>query len=302
MQQHVDLLAGLIFTPNAVAVGEISTQSKTPLMIQNATTSGILAPNPYAMRDSYTTAQITAPLAQWAAHHGAKTAFVLYQDYGPGIDAGTTFEKTFTAAGGKIAGEIRMPTTALEYTPYIQHVRESKPDVAYVFLNSGGGAPTFLREWANAGLPKMGVKLLAHGSMVEEDALPALGDAAVGVISSMNYTPSHASKLNREFVADYLQAFGRNANLPAATEVAAYDAMDLIYRAALAQKGNLTPDGILAAIKGARFESPRGPVLIDPQTRDVVQNIYIRRVDRKGADYVNTEIETIPMFRDPFEN
>jgi branched-chain amino acid transport system substrate-binding protein len=302
VQQHVDMIAGLIFTPNAVAAGEISTQSKTPLMILNATTSGIVAPNPYVMRDSYTTAQITAPLALYARHHGAKTAYVLYEDYGPGIDAGTTFEKTFTANGGKVAGEIRMPTTTLEYTPYIQHVKESKPDVAYVFLNSAGGAPTFLREWHNAGLPQLGVKLLVHGSMVEEDALPGLGDAAIGVISSMNYTPSHDSKLNRTFVADYLAAFGRNANLPAATEVAAYDFMDLIYRAAAGQKGDLTPDGILASMKGARFESPRGPITIDPQTRDIVQNVYIRRVDRKGTQYVNTEIETIPNVHDPFEN
>jgi branched-chain amino acid transport system substrate-binding protein len=302
VQQHVDLLAGLIFTPNAVAAGEISTESKTPLLILNATTSGILAKNPYAMRDSYTTAQITAPLATYASRRGAKTAYVLFQDYGPGIDAGTTFEKTFTAAGGKVAGEIRIPITALEFTPYIQHVKESKPDVAFVFLNSSGGAPTFLREWANAGLPKMGVQLLVHGSMVEEDNLPALGDAAVGVISAMNYTPTHVSQLNRAFVADYLAAFGRNAALPASTEVAAYDAMNLLYRAALAQKGDLTPDGTLAAMKGARFESPRGPVVIDPQTRDIVQNVYIRRVDRKGTQFVNTEIETIPMYRDPFEN
>jgi branched-chain amino acid transport system substrate-binding protein len=302
VQEHVDMLAGLIFTPNAVAVGEISTQSKTPLMIQNATTSGILAPNPYAMRDSYTTAQITAPLALWARKHGAKTAYVLYQDYGPGIDAGTTFEKTFTAQGGKVVGEIRIPTNALEFTPYIQHVKEQKPDVAYVFLNSSGGAPPFLREWANAGLPKMGVQLLVHGSMVEEDELQSLGDPAIGVISSMNYTPSHDSKLNKQFVTDYLAAFGRNGNLPAATEVAAYDAMSLISRAVVAQKGDLTADGTLAAIKGVRFESPRGPVMIDPQTRDVVQNVYIRRVERKGSLYVNTEIETLPMVRDPFEN
>jgi branched-chain amino acid transport system substrate-binding protein len=302
VQQHVDLLTGLIFTPNAVAAGEISTQSKTPLLILNATTSGILEKNPYALRDSYTTAQITAPLATYAWRQGAKTAYVLFQDYGPGIDAGTTFEKTFTAAGGKVAGEIRIPITALEFTPYIQHVKESKPDAAFVFLNSSGGAPTFLREWANAGLPRMGVKLLVHGSMVEEDALPALGDAAVGVISAMNYTPTHDTKLNRTFVADYLAAFGRNATLPAGTEVAAYDGMNLIYRAALAQKGELTADGTLAAMKGSRFESPRGPVIIDPQTRDVVQNVYIRRVERKGDQLVNTEIETIPLFRDPFEN
>jgi branched-chain amino acid transport system substrate-binding protein len=302
VQEHVDMLAGLILTPNAVAAGEISTQSKTPLMILNATTSGILAPNPYELRDSYTTAQITAPLALWARRNGAKTAYVLFEDYGPGIDAGTTFEKTFTGAGGKVAGEIRIPTTTLEYAPYIQHVKDSKPDVAYVFLNSAGGAPTFLREWANAGLSRLGVKLLAHGSMVEEDALPGLGDAAIGVISSMNYTPTHDSKLNRTFVADYLAAFGRNPQLPAATEVAVYDAMNLIYRAVAAQKGELTTDGTVAAIKGARLESPRGPILIDPQTRDIVQNVYIRRVDRKGSGYVNTEIETVPMVRDPFEN
>jgi branched-chain amino acid transport system substrate-binding protein len=302
VQQHVDLLMGLIFTPNAVAVGEISTQSKTPLVILNATTSGILTPNPYAMRDSYTTAQITAPLASYAWRHGMKKVYVLFQDYGPGVDAGTTFEKTFKAAGGTIAGEIRMPISALEFTPYIQHVKEDKPDAAFVFLNSSGGAPTFLREWANAGLPKMGVKLLVHGSMVEEDELPALGDAAIGVISAMNYTPTHESKLNHTFVTDYLAAFGRNAALPAATEVAAYDAMNLVYRAALAQKGDLSSDGTLAAMKGARFESPRGPITIDPITRDIVQNVYIRRVDRKGTQYINTEIETIPNYRDPFEN
>ena len=302
VQQHVDLLTGLIFTPNAIAVGEISTQAKVPLLILNATTSGILTPNPYSMRDSYTTAQITAPLATWAWRHGMKTAYVLFQDYGPGIDAGTTFEKTFAGAGGKVVGEIRVPITALDFAPYVQHVKEAKPDAVFVFLNASGGAPAFLRDCANAGLQRSGVKILVHGSMVEEDLLPSLGDAALGVISTMNYTTGHDSRLNHAFVTDYLAAFGRNATLPSSTEVAAYDAMNLIYRAALAQKGDLTTDGTVAAIKGARFESPRGPVVIDPQTRDVVQNVYIRRVERKGSQLVNTEIETIPMFRDPFEN
>ncbi|HEX3866393.1 MAG TPA: ABC transporter substrate-binding protein, partial [Gemmatimonadaceae bacterium] len=163
VQQHVDLLMGLIFTPNAVAVGEISTQAKVPLMILNATTSGILAKNPYAMRDSYTTAQVTAPLATWARRHGAKTAYVLFQDYGPGVDAGTTFEKTFEAAGGKIIGEARVPFTSLDYAAYVQRIKDAKPDVLYVFLNSGGGGPPFLRDCANAGLQKSGIKILVHG-------------------------------------------------------------------------------------------------------------------------------------------
>jgi branched-chain amino acid transport system substrate-binding protein len=300
VQEHVDLIGGLIFTPNAIAVGTVSTAAKMPVFIVNATTSGIMAKNPYMSRYSMSATQVTVPLAQYAYKSGARNIFVLFMDYGPGIDSGTTFENTFTAAGGKIAGEIRVPVTSTDFSAYLQRVKDAKPDSLFIFLNASGSGTEFLKQAKLAGLDKAGIKIFCSGDLVTEQALPAIGEAAIGVISSMNYSATHASKMNHDFVSAFTAVSG--GTLPTFGAVGVYDAFQAMYKVIEAQKGQLDPDKTMAIVKTLKFESPRGPIAIDPDTRDIVQNVYIRRTDLKGGQLVNTEIDVYPMFKDPSEH
>jgi len=300
VQEHVDMLAGVIFTPNAVAVGTVSTAAKVPLFIVNATTSGILAKNPYMSRYSMSATQVTVPLAKYAYKTGQRNMYVVFMDYGPGIDSGKTFEDTFTAEGGKIAGEIRVPVAANDFSAYLQRIKDAKPDGVYIFLNASGSGTTFLKQAKAQGFAAAGIKVFCSGDLVTEQALPAIGDAAVGVISSMNYSSAHDSKLNRDFVKAFeVQSGGVPPTFGA---VGAYDAFTAMYKVIDAQKGQLDPDKTMEIVKTLKFESPRGPIAIDPDTRDIVQNVYIRRTELKGGTLVNTEIDTYPMFKDPSEH
>ncbi len=298
VQEHVDILMGSVFTPNAIAVAGVSTQAKVPYFIVNAATSGILAKQPYSARFGFTEAQATVPLAQWALKSGIKTAYVVFQDYGPGIDAGQTFEKTFLAGGGKILGESRVPVSNQEYAAYIQRAKDTKPQALYVFLNNGGGSVAFLRGCQAAGYGRAGIKILASGAIVDEDYLPVIGEAADGIITSLNYSTDHDSALNHQFVRDFAKVTN-NSIAPDFGSVAAYDVMAAIYKVVQAQNGVLDPDKTMELVRNLKFESPRGPIAIDPQTRDLIQNIYIRRTIKRHGSYVNAEFETIPMVRDP---
>ena len=300
VQQHVDLLAGLIFTPNAIAVGQISTQAKMPVFIVNATTSGIMAKNPYMSRYSMTATQVTVPLAKYAYKSGQRNMYVLFMDYGPGIDSGQTFENEFTAQGGKVAGEIRVPVTVTDFSAYIQRVKDSHPDGIYVFLNAGGSGTTFLKQAKTQGLDKAGIKIFCSGDLLTEQVLPVIGDAAIGVISTMNYSGAHNSKMNRDFIKAFETQSGGLP--PTFGGVGVYDAFTAIYKVIEAQKGQIDPDKTMDIVKTLKFESPRGPIAIDPETRDIVQNVYIRRTELKGGKLVNTEIDTYPMFKDPSEH
>jgi branched-chain amino acid transport system substrate-binding protein len=302
VQEHVDILMGSALTPNAVAVAAVSTAAKVPFFIVNAATSNIIAKQPYTARFGFTEAQATVPLAQWALRTGVKTAYVVFQDYGPGIDAGLTFEKTFTAGGGKILGEARVPVSNQEYAAYIQRAKDAKPQALYVFLNNGGGSVAFLHGCQAAGLGRAGIKILAAGALVDEDYLPIIGDAADGLITSLNYSTDHDSALNHLFVKTFAKVTGNGPIVPDFGSAAAFDVMAAIYHVVQAQNGVLDPDKTMDIVKGMKFESPRGPVMIDPQTRDLVQNIYIRRTIKRHGAYVNVEFETVPMVRDPNES
>ena len=300
VQDHVDLIAGLIFTPNAIAVGTVSTAAKMPVFVVNATTSNIMAKNPYMSRYSMTATQMTVPLAKYAYKTGQRNMYVVYMDYGPGIDSGKTFTDTFTAEGGKIAGEIRVPVTANDFSAYLQRIKDAKPDGLYVFLNASGTGTTFLRQAKTQGFDKAGIKIFASGDLVTEQALPAIGDAAVGVLSSMNYSGTHDSKLNRDFIKAYTAQSGGIP--PTFGAVGCYDAFTAIYKVIEAQKGVLDADKTMDVVKTLKFESPRGPIAIDPDTRDIVQNVYIRRTELKGGKLVNVEIDNYPMYKDPSEH
>ena len=297
VQNHVDFLMGSIYTPNAVAMSTASTQSKTPYCMVNAAGAGILAKAPYSTRLGVTMPQITVPLAKWAWKTGVKTAYNVLADYQPGIDGGKAFSDTFTAAGGKMIGEVRVPVNNTEFSAYIQRVKDAKPDAVFVFVGAGTPAVAFFKAFHQAGLDKMGIRILASGDALEEDALPQMGDEPNGVISSLNYSAVHDSKFNRDFVSAFHTADASKALEPNFFAVAAYDCMSAIDHAVAAQKGTLDPDKTMAIWSGLKFDSPRGPIEIDAQTHDITQNMYMRKVTKEGGKYEDVEFSTIPMVK-----
>lgn len=298
ISDHVDFLMGLVFSPNALSVGDVSTNAKMPTFITNAAAYGILEPHPYMARFSYTEGQLTSPLAQWALKNNLKTAYSIVLDYGPGIDALTGFQNAFTAGGGKMLGEARVPLTAQDYSAYVQRIKDAHPQIVFAFLTVSG--EPFLKAWYAAGGPATGAKILATVDLTNESTLPGMGDEAIGVITAGNYAATHNSALNKQLTRDMLAA-DPSIGGPEFAGVATYDALHAIYNAVEAQKGNLDPDKTMQLIRGMKLESPRGPIEIDPQTREIIQNIYIRRVDKVNGKLQNTEIATFPMVRDPVE-
>jgi branched-chain amino acid transport system substrate-binding protein len=299
VQDHVDLLIGATYTPNAIAMGAVSTQAKVPYFIVNAATAGIMAKNPYTSRWGFTTGQIAQPFAKWAFATGSRTAYVVFQDYGPGIDAGTTFEKNFVASGGKVIGESRIPVGNQEFTAYIQKVKDAKPDVMFLFINASGGGVQFIKAMRTAGLGN--TKFLATGDLVDEALLPTEGDSAIGITTTYVYSAMHRSALNRQFIRDFQAAFGSN-QLPDFIAVQSYDALAAAYKAIEAQHGSIDPDKTMEIVKTLNFESPRGPVHIDPATRDLIQTVYFRKTDRKNGVLGNYEFTEYHNAADPIES
>jgi branched-chain amino acid transport system substrate-binding protein len=297
VQDHVDFLMGSIYTPNAIAMATASTQSKTPYCMVNAAGQGLLAKAPYTTRLGVTMAQIANPLAKWAAKSGIKTVYNVLANYQPGIDGGKAFSDTFTAAGGKMIGEVLVPVNNTEFSAYIQRVKDAKPDAVFVFVGAGIPAVAFFKAFHQAGLDKLGIRILASGDALEEDALPQMGDEPNGVISSLNYSAVHDSKFNHDFVAAFHAADASKTLEPNFFAVAAYDCMTAFERAAIAQKGSLDPDKTMAVWSGLKLESPRGPIEIDSQTHDITQNMYMRKVTKQGAKYQDVEFATTPMVK-----
>jgi branched-chain amino acid transport system substrate-binding protein len=298
VNEKVDFLMGLVYSPNAKAVGDVSTSAKKPTFITNAAANGILEPNPYMARFSYTEGELTTPLAEWALKNKIRSVYMIELDYATGIDAGTGFASVFTAGGGKIAGEARVPINAQDYAAYVQRIREAKPQAVFAFLSVS--APAFLRAWDAAGGRTSGIRLLATGDSTNETMLPAYGDAALGMITSMNYAQSHNSPLNKQLTRD-VHAIDPTLDGPDFASVAQYDILAAIYKVVAAQNGNVDPDKTMQLIRGMKLESPRGPIEIDPQTRDIIQTIYIRRVEKVDGKYQNTELASYPNVRDPIE-
>jgi branched-chain amino acid transport system substrate-binding protein len=300
VQDKVELLLGTSFTPNAIAMSQVSTQAKVPFFIVNAATSGILAKAPYTARFGFTQAQITDAFGRWAAKSQGNTMYALFQDYGPGIDAGTAFQKAFKEAGGTLLGEARIPVDNRDFTAYVQRAKDAKPKVLYAFVNASGGGIEFLRAIKSSGIERLGTKILVNGALVNEAILPAEGDNAIGIISTSDYTSTHNSKLNRQFVRDFKAAYGADQN-PSFIAVAAYDTIAAAYKVIEAQKGSIDPDKTMEIVKGMKFESPRGPIAIDPATRDIILNAYFMRGERRKGVLGNYEFETTPMVKDPNE-
>ena len=287
VQDHVDVLVGTNLTPNAIAVARVSTAAKKPFFVVNSATSNILKDAPYASRYAFTTQQFVPPLAAYAAAHYGKTAFMIYQNYGPGIDAAKAFAGVFAQNGGTMLGEASIPVNNKDFSAYVQRVKDAKPAVCFIFLNASGGGAELLKEIQGAGVMKSGIKVVATGDIVDEYILPSLNDPPLGLVTTFPYTRTHNSTLNKQFVSTYHAAQGDNSG-PDFAAIQQYDAIHAVWNVATALHGDLSDsDKVMGVVRGMRFESPRGPVLVDPSTRDLVQNVYLRRLEM-----VNGQLET----------
>ena len=298
VNDKVSVIAGFGVTPAAMAAAPLATQSKSVELVMAAGTSAITEASPYITRTSFTLAQSTVPMAQWAAKNGIKKVITLVSDYGPGIDAEKSFTEKFKADGGTIVENLRIPMRSPDFAPVLQKVADAKPDALFVFVPSGTGAQ-FVKQFVERGLDKSGVKLIATGDVTDDDQLNGMGDAVVGVINAHNYSANHDSALNKTFVADFKKA---NAGMrPNFMAVGGYDGMHLIYEALKKTGGKTDTDSLIGAMKGMAWESPRGPISIDPETRDIVQNIYIGKIEKVDGELYNVEFAKFDAVKDPLK-
>jgi branched-chain amino acid transport system substrate-binding protein len=297
VNNKVDILAGFGLTPSAFAVAPIATEAKKPMIVMNAATSSVTTKSEYIMRTSMTLPQNSAPMATWAAKNGIKKVFTVVADYGPGIDAETQFKKTFTAAGGEVVGEVRTPMKNPDFSPFLQRIKDARPQAVFLFLPSGEQPIGFMKGFAERDLAKAGIQLIATGDLVDEDTVDAIGDPALGVINSFHYSEAHKSPENKAYTEAYYKAYPKDR--PNFMSVGGYDGMHLIAEVLKKTGGNADGDAFVAAARGMKWMSPRGPVSIDPATRDIVQTIYIRKVERVGGKLQNVEFDSVPDFKDP---
>jgi branched-chain amino acid transport system substrate-binding protein len=288
---HAKILTGFGLTPLAFAAAPIATAAKTPMIVMAAGTLVIPEKSPYILRTSFTLPQQSAPLAVWAPKHGIKKVFTLVTDYAPGIDAEMTFKNVFKANGGQIVGEARVPVQNPDYSPFIQRAKDAKPDALFVFVPSGEGAAV-MKQFAERGLAKAGIKLIGPGDVTDDDILDSMGDPAIGTITSHFYSAAHPSAENKAYVAAFEKA---NPGLrPNFMSLGGWDGMALIYEVLRKTNGSTDGDKFIATAKGLSWMSPRGKMSIDPKTRDVVQDVYVREVKRVSGHLFNVEFDRIP--------
>jgi branched-chain amino acid transport system substrate-binding protein len=294
VNDKVTVLAGFGLTPLALATAPLATQGKVPAVVTAAATSIVTEASPFIARTSFTAAQATVPLADWASKNNIKRVVTLVSDYGPGHDVEKAFSETFIKAGGQVEN-LRVPLANPDFSPFLQKVADAKPDALLAFVPSGVGAQ-FMKQFVERGLDKSGIRLLAEGSVTDDDLLNSLGDVALGAITSHHYSAAHDSPENKAFVEAFKKA--NNNMRPNFMAVGGYDGMHLIYEG-LKKTNGQGGEALVNAMKGMSWTSPRGPVSIDAQTRDIVQNIYVRKVERVNGELYNVEFATIPNVKDP---
>ncbi|MBP6895334.1 MAG: ABC transporter substrate-binding protein [Gammaproteobacteria bacterium] len=299
VRDKVSVLTGLDFSPNAYAVGAVAAQAKVPVVVMNAASSGITTSSPYVARVSFTVQQMADPMARWMLKNGVKEAYTVVADYASGTDAETAFKKAFTEGGGKVVGEVRTPMNNPDFSAYVQRIKDAKPQAVFFFFPSGVMPPAFLKVWKERGMEEAGIKLFATGEATDDSYLQATGDVALGLVTAHHYSYAHKSAKNEKFVKDFVAEFGTQLR-PSYFAITAYDAMtaiDLAYKKAGAEASG---DKVMEALKGVAFESPRGPIEIDPATRDIVQTVYIRKVEKtKDGQLVNVEFDKFDRVKDP---
>lgn len=296
-RDKADIIAGFVLTPNAMAASDISAEAKLPMVIMNAATSSIVAKSPYSVRVSMTEAQLDTPFGAWAAKEGIKTTYIMVSDYGPGHDAEKFFGSAFAAAGGKVLGSVRMPVANLDFSAFVQGAKDSGAQSIFVFLPAGPAPSALMKTFLDRGISPDKVKILGSGNLTDVRVLKNLPDEAAGVITSFHYDPAHKSETNAAFVKAFRAA--NNNETPNLLAVGGYDGMHLIYETLKKTGGKADGETFIAAAKGMKWESPRGPISIDPETRDIVQNVYVRRLEKVGGRLENVEIYTARNVKDP---
>ncbi len=298
VRDHADILTGFVLTPNALAAADVSAEAKKFMVVMNAATSIITLKSPNIARVSDTTPQLNQTLGTWAAKHGIKRIYTMVSDYGPGIDAEMAFQAGFTEAGGELAGSVRFPVANPDFSAFVRRAKDVSPDAIYIWVPGGAQPAAVGKAMAERGIDATKIKILGQDALAGENAIKSMGEAALGIITCGNYDYNHKSKLNEEFVKAYNADFKRN---PDFFSVGGYDGMHLIYETLKKTGGNTDGDALIAAAKGMSWESPRGPMSIDPETRDVIQTVYIRRVERVDGDLVNVEFDKVENVKDPIK-
>ncbi|MEW6452117.1 MAG: ABC transporter substrate-binding protein [Pseudomonadota bacterium] len=298
VRDGADILAGFDLTPNALAAADVSAQAKKFMVNMNAATSVITTKSPYMVRTSFTVFQLNEALGGWAYKSGLRKVYTLVSDFGPGHDGETAFQKGFKDAGGEIIGSARYPVANLDFSAFLQRAKDMNPDGIFIWVPGGTQPAAIGKAIAERGIDKNKVKIMGQGELTFEEALKGMGDAGLGLITAFHYDYNHQSETNKKFVAAYNAEFKRNPDM---FSVGGYDGMHVIYEALKKTGGDADGEKLIAAAKGMKWESPRGPMSIDPETRDVVQTVYIRRVEKVGGNLVNVEFDKIENVKDPWK-
>jgi branched-chain amino acid transport system substrate-binding protein len=296
VRDKVDILAGFVLTPNALAAGDISEQAKKFMVVMNAATSIITTKSQYMIRTSLTTPQLNDSLGHWAYKNGVRKIYTMASDFGPGIDAEGAFTRAFKEAGGEIIGSVKMPVANPDFSAFVQRAKDLDPESIYIWVPGGAQPAALGKTLAERGIDPKKVKVLAQGELTEDQALKSMGEAALGIITAFHYDPTHDSALNKKFVKDYNEAYGRNPDI---FSIGGWDGIHAIYEALKKTGGKTDGEALVAAAKGMAWESPRGPISIDPDTRDIIQTVYIRRVAKVGDKIQNVEFDKIENVKDP---
>lgn len=298
VRDKVDFLAGFGLTPEALAVAPIAQQAKKPMIIMNAATSIITTKSDYIARFSMTLPQISAPMGDWALKNKIKNVATVVADYGPGIDAEKAFSDRLVKNGGKVVEAIRVPLRNPEFAPFIQRIKDAKPDAVFVFVPAGEQSIAFMKGYRERGLAAAGIKVIATGDLTDDHVLPAMGDNTLGVITTFHYSAAHKSPENDAFLKNFA-ATNPQGGRPNFMAVAAYDGMNAIYQVSNKLGGKIDGTKAMAVLKGMKINSPRGPISIDPATRDVVQTVYVRKVEKVNGEPYNVEFDQFPNMKDP---
>ena len=298
VRDKVDILAGFALTPEALGAAEVATEGKKLMVVMNAATSIITEQSPYIVRTSVTIPQLQQVFGKWAAEKGGvKKAYILVSDYGPGKDAEAAFTKGFTGAGGEIVGSDKTPVANPDFSAFVQRVKDANPEAVFIFIPGGAQPAAMGKALAEKGLTPPAVKVLAQGELTHPEAIESMGDTAKGIITSYHFVMESEDPVNAEFVKSYRDANGGRA--PDLFSYGGYDGMHLMYEALKKTNGDTSGDKLVEASKGMSWQSPRGPMSIDPETRDVVQTVYIREVKNVGGKLQNVLIDSIPDVKDP---
>jgi branched-chain amino acid transport system substrate-binding protein len=292
----VDILAGFTLTPEALGAASVSAEAKKFMVVMNAATSVIITKSPYMARTSLTIPQLQETFGTWAYKSGIRQIYSMVSDYGPGHDAEIAFQRGFKQAGGEIIGSVRFPVANPDFSAFVQAAKDKAPESIFIWLPGGAQPAAIAKALTERGIDPKKTKVLGQGELTEDEARASMGDAGIGIITVYHYDHNHQSAANKAFVAAYNADYKRHPNI---YSVGGWDGMHLIYEALKKTSGRADAESLIAAAKGMAWESPRGPISIDPETRDIVQTVYIRRVEKAGTGTVNVAFDKIDNVKDP---